>query len=42
MENKRKVDEVLEEKISPWCQTVKISEFIIVLPIIFLDGISSI
>ena len=29
-------------KHTPWCQTVKISEFIIVLPIIFLDGISSI
>ena len=29
-------------KHTPWCQTVKISEFIIVLPIIFLDRISSI
>ena len=29
-------------KHTPWCQTVKISEFIIVLPIIFLDSISSI
>ena len=29
-------------KHTPQCQTVKISEFIIVLPIIFLDGISSI
>ena len=29
-------------KHTPWCQTVKISEFIIVLPVIFLDRISSI
>lgn len=39
-------DEVAEALIyakhTPWCQTVKISEFIIVLPIIFLDRISSI
>ena len=30
------------DKRTLWCQTVKISEFIIVLPIIFLDRISSI
>ena len=39
---RREAPPLVYAKHTPWCQTVNISKFIIVLPIIFLDRISSI